>query len=77
LKKLRYENELGPVVFVAEAFGAKTDSVATWLIVMFVIVFDPLAVCMVLATSFAIKEYEKKQAALRSPPAPPEKASAA
>jgi hypothetical protein len=43
---------------------------------MFVIVFDPLAVCMVLATSFAIKEYEKKQATL-PPPAPNEKASAA
>jgi hypothetical protein len=68
--------EIGPVIFVAELFDAKTDSVATWLIIMFVIVFDPLAVCMVLATSFAIKEYEKKQAAV-PPPAPNEKASAA
>jgi hypothetical protein len=76
LKKLSYQMEIGPVIFVAELFDAKTDSVATWLIIMFVIVFDPLAVCMVLATSFAIKEYEKKTAAM-PPPAQPEKASAA
>lgn len=65
LKKLSYQMEIGPVIFVAELFNARTDSVATWLIIMFVIVFDPLAVCMVLATSWAIKDYERK-----STPAP-------
>lgn len=70
LKKLSYQMEIGPVIFVAELFNAKTDSVATWLIVLFVIVFDPLAVCMVLATSFAIKEYERKNAAAPVPSTP-------
>jgi hypothetical protein len=58
LKKLSYQMEIGPIIFVAEMFGAKTDKVATWLIVLFVIVFDPLAVCLVLATSFAVKQRE-------------------
>ncbi len=75
LKKLGFQMEIGPVIFVAELFGAKTDNVATWLIVLFVIVFDPLAVCLVLATSFAIKQREEKLSSL--PPATPEKASAA
>ena len=48
--------EIGPVIYVAELFGAKTDNVATYLIILFVFVFDPLAVCLVLATSFAIKQ---------------------
>jgi preprotein translocase subunit SecF len=63
LKKLSYQMEIGPIIFVAEMFGANTDKVATWLIILFVIVFDPLAVCLVLATSFAIKQRERGQAA--------------
>jgi hypothetical protein len=55
-KKLSFQMEIGPVIYVAELFGAKTDNVATYLIILFVFVFDPLAVCLVLATSFAIKQ---------------------
>ena len=58
LKKISYQMEIGPVIFVAELFNAKSDNVATYLIVLFVIVFDPLAVCLVLATSFAVKQRE-------------------
>jgi preprotein translocase subunit SecF len=64
LKKLSYQMEIGPIIFVAEMFGANTDKVATWLIILFVIVFDPLAVCLVLATSFAIKQKESGQPAV-------------
>lgn len=60
LKKLSYQMEIGPIIFVAEMFGAPTDKVATWLIILFVIVFDPLAVCLVLATSFAVKQRESR-----------------
>jgi hypothetical protein len=59
LKKLSYQIEIGPVVYVAQLMNKDMDQVATWLIILFVFVFDPLAVCMVLATSFAIKNREK------------------
>ncbi len=59
LKKLGFQMEIGPVIYVAELFGAKTDNVATYLIILFVFVFDPLAVCLVLATSFAVKQREE------------------
>lgn len=75
LKKLSYQMEIGPVIFVAELFGGKTDNVATWLIILFVIVFDPLAVALVLATSFAIQQREFLEAAQRA--APSEKRTAA
>jgi hypothetical protein len=58
MKKLGFQMEIGPVIYVAELFGAKTDNVATYLIILFVLVFDPLAVCLVLATSFAVKQRE-------------------
>ena len=63
LKKLSFQMEIGPVIYVAELFGAKTDNVANYLIILFVFVFDPLAVCLVLATSFAIKQGESSQKA--------------
>lgn len=59
LKKLSYQTEIGPVIYVAELFGANSDKVATWLIITFVIVFDPLAVCLVLATTWAITHREE------------------
>ena len=55
LKKLSFQIEIGPVVYVAQLFNKNMDEVATWLIILFVFVFDPLAVSLVLATSFAIK----------------------
>lgn len=59
LKKLEFSTEIGPVIYVAELLGANTDKVATWLIITFVIVFDPLAVCLVLATTWAITHREE------------------
>lgn len=72
LKKLSYQMEIGPVVYVAELLKANTDQVAVYLILLFVFVFDPLAVCMVLATGMAIKmrdQTRREQAATTVPPA--------
>jgi hypothetical protein len=77
LKKLSYQMEIGPVIFVAELFGAKTDRVATWLIILFVIVFDPLAVSLVLATTFALQQREFMAAAAQRAVVTPEKQTAA
>jgi len=68
LKKLSFQMEIGPVVYVAELLKANTDNVATYLIILFVIVFDPLAVSMVLATSFAIREHESEKRKKAIPP---------
>lgn len=72
LNKNSYQTEIGPVIFVAELLGANTDKVATYLIILFVIVFDPLAVALVLATTFALTHREE----LLAPPAPREQRAA-
>jgi hypothetical protein len=66
LQKLSYQTEIGPIIYVARTFGRDSDEVARWLIFVFVLVFDPLAVCLVIATSFSIKyrEIEIKKLAL-------------
>jgi hypothetical protein len=63
LKRNSHQMEIGPVIYVAELLKANTDNVATYLILLFVIVFDPLAVALVLATTFAITERERLERA--------------
>lgn len=50
-----YQTEVGPLVYVAEAFNVDMSKVAHWFILLFVMIFDPMAICMVFATSWALK----------------------
>ncbi len=59
VKMLATHTELGPVVYVAETFGVSTDTVVRFLILLFVSVFDPLAVCLVFCLNLAIRLREK------------------
>ena len=56
LDRQGFQTEIGPLVYVADAFHIKMDQVARWFIFIFVCVFDPLAICLVFAVSWAIKE---------------------
>jgi len=59
LQILDTKTRVGPLIYVAEATGADVDTVAKWLILIFVSVFDPLAICLVFATNLAIRLREK------------------
>ncbi len=50
---------VGPLVYVAEFFNTDVDTVAKMLILLFVSIFDPLAICLVFATNLAIRLREK------------------
>lgn len=41
----------GPIAYIAEAFGVNIDDATKWIIIMLIIVFDPLAVALTLATN--------------------------
>jgi hypothetical protein len=49
------KTKVGPLIYVAKAFNQDVDTVVKWLILVFVSVFDPLAICLVIATSEAVK----------------------
>ena len=67
-----YQSEIGPLVYVAQAFNMKMDQVARWFILLFVSVFDPLAICLVFATSWSLQQREKeRQEKLLDPKAQP------
>lgn len=55
LKVLEIKNKVGPLIYIAKAFNQDIDTVVKWLILVFVSVFDPLAICLVIATSEALR----------------------
>ena len=60
--KLESDNtkgEIGTFKFVAEAFGMNVETAVRIFIILIVIVFDPLAVCLVIAYNSISKKQEK------------------
>ncbi len=51
---LEVKKKVGPLIYIARAFKVDIDTVVKYLILVFVTVFDPLAICLVLATSHAM-----------------------
>jgi hypothetical protein len=45
-------SDLGPLEFISNTFNVTMDRVVNLLIILFIIVFDPLAICLVLAYNF-------------------------
>jgi hypothetical protein len=50
------EREVGGFRFIAEAFGVELNSVVKWFITLLVLVFDPLAIALVIAFNKLMKE---------------------
>jgi len=63
IMKLESDNskgEIGTFKFVADAFGLKIETAVRIFIILIVIVFDPLAVCLVIAYNSIIKKIENQ-----------------
>jgi hypothetical protein len=64
IMKLESDNtkgEIGTFKFVADAFGLKIETAVRIFIILIVIVFDPLAVCLVIAYNSMIKRIENQE----------------
>ncbi|HEY8271991.1 MAG TPA: hypothetical protein VIG33_13960 [Pseudobdellovibrionaceae bacterium] len=66
LRTLELKNKVGPLIYIAKAFKLDIDTVVKYLILLLVSVFDPLAICLVIATSGALETRRRGVAA--SPP---------
>jgi hypothetical protein len=55
------KGEIGTFKFVADAFGLKIETAVRIFIILIVIVFDPLAVCLVIAYNSIIKKVENQE----------------
>tara|TARA_B100001250_G_C19816234_1_gene798583 strand:+ start:5886 stop:6764 length:879 start_codon:yes stop_codon:yes gene_type:complete len=58
ISMLKTGADVGPILYVADAFNTDVDTVVKWLIFILILVFDPLAVALVLATNIAITKYK-------------------
>jgi hypothetical protein len=55
LKILDVKQKVGPLIYISRAFAMDIDTVVKYLIFTFVLVFDPLAICLVIASTGAIE----------------------
>lgn len=56
IKIIEVKQKVGPLIYISKAFNIDIDTVVKYLILIFVSVFDPLAICLVIAFSDAIKK---------------------
>ena len=54
-------SELGSLTYISRVIGIKMDTVVNILIILFMIVFDPLAICMVLAFNYLNEDKEERK----------------
>ncbi len=66
LKILEVKQRVGPILYISRAFKMDVDSVVKYLIMILVVVFDPLAICLVLAMTGAIESRKKSTQSVNS-----------
>lgn len=72
LHTLDLQKKVGPLIYIAKAFKIDIDTVVKYLILLLVSVFDPLAICLVIATSGALQTRRQgKMQAAAAPASPP------
>lgn len=54
-------SELGPLLYLSALTGVPMDIVMNYFILMIIFVFDPLAICLVIATSHTLNFYTQTQ----------------
>ncbi len=57
------QKKVGPLMYISRSFDMDIDTVVKYLILVFVLVFDPLAICLVIATTQALISRSQQQAA--------------
>ena len=61
LRMIEIKKKVGPLIYIARAFGMEIDSVVKYLILILVTVFDPLAICLIIAMSQALDSRKRKK----------------
>lgn len=71
--------EVGPIIYIAEAFNTTPEHAVKWVILVIIFVFDPLAIALLLAGNFLIEERKalKQKKSEDAPRAPQEKVESA
>lgn len=68
---LEVQKKVGPLMYISRSFKMDVDTVVKYLILIFVSVFDPLAICLVIASTHAIESRKQLKAAVAESEAAP------
>lgn len=60
LQILDVKKKVGPLIFISKNFNVDIDVVVRYLIFIFVAVFDPLAICLVIASTFSLESRKSR-----------------
>jgi hypothetical protein len=63
LTKIKEEAHVGPILFIAEAMGKDVNTAITWMIILIMFAFDPLAVVLTIGVNVALKLRSSSKAA--------------
>ena len=74
---LEVQKKVGPLMYISRSFKMDIDTVVKYLILIFVSVFDPLAICLVIASTHAIESRRHLKVAVAEPAAAPVEKSVA
>lgn len=74
LNLIEVKKKVGPLIYISKAFKLEIDTVVKYLILLLVSVFDPLAICLVIATSEALEsrknvKYQRRDSEASEPEA--------
>jgi len=58
--KLDLANEFGPLKYISKITGKSMDTVVNWLMILLIIVFDPLAIILVVVSNFSFERLKTK-----------------
>lgn len=60
-KILTTQLHIGPITYIAQAFGKSVDDGVKYMIMLIIIAFDPLAIAMTLGVNIAIREHQRSK----------------
>jgi hypothetical protein len=63
LAMLKTNTKVGPLIYASKAFHVPMDTAVKYLILVFVSIFDPLAICLIIAFSSALRQREEGEQA--------------
>lgn len=75
LKVLEVKQKVGPLIYISKAFNIEIDNVVKYLILILVLVFDPLAISLVIAATESLASRRNGKTLFNTPTASPVAAS--
>jgi len=57
--KLNQEAHTGPIIYIAKVFDKEVDDAIKYMILLLVVVFDPLAVILVISANIALRDHKE------------------